>query len=112
MSTFIAGALLRIGTDPDGFQDESSETSVDPNVVQLKISVGGIALAVSQYAAGVQTGPYEIVRDALGHYHANVDSTGMVGTWIVEWVSDPDGTPVQLCQAISAARFTVIASPV
>ena len=111
-SPLIAGMLLRVSTNssnpaiPDGFISEVTNEPVDPNVVQLKVSVNGGAPTTYTYGSGPT-----IVRDGTGLYHANLDSTGLAGTWTVEWIGDPDGTPVQVCQAVIASTFSVESAP-
>jgi hypothetical protein len=112
MAVYTAGTLLNISTEPSGFVVVSSGANVDPTLVQLKISVNGVHQATSSYTGGVASGPYTIVRQSVGQYFANVDTTGLPGTWLAEWISDPDGTSPQLCQAIIATGFVVVGAPV
>lgn len=112
MTTLIEGEQALVTTDspdpndPNGFYDTFSGENLDPTVVQLRASVNGSELPVWVYGEGET-----IIRDSKGNYHADLDTTGQVGEWVLGWYSDQDGTDPQVCEAIQVTGFTVIPSP-
>lgn len=108
----IAGTLITVsnvgltsgGQTVPGFVNESGVLT-DPTVVLLKWSVNGNAPTI--YTYGVSA----IIRVSAGIYYAQIDSTGLAGTWTVEWIGDPRGTMSPVCQAIIAGTFPVPSAP-
>jgi hypothetical protein len=58
-------------------------TPVDPDAVTLTISIQGQPSTTYSYGSGV------IVRDGVGLYHADIDTTGKPGFWIFSWFGYP-----------------------
>jgi hypothetical protein len=73
-------------------------------VVLLKYSVNGNTPVTLTYPTG-------ITKVSTGIYYANIDSTGLAGTWIVEWIGDPAGTEDPVCQALIPGTFPVSSAP-
>jgi hypothetical protein len=86
------GDLVRVsGT----FSDADSGDAIDPDVV--KVSIKSPDDTVTTYVYGVDT---EVVKDATGEYHADIDAND-AGVWFYRWWSTGDG------QAAEESRFVV-----
>ena len=99
MGTYIAGDVARTGAT---FTDTTTNTLIDPTTVMLVYRPGGGAAVPWTY--GEAGSP--IVRDSLGTYHADLDTTGLPGTWTYEWVSKGSG------QGIAVNAFLVTSPPI
>lgn len=107
INTYLAGSLVRVSTYVNsasapvgGFRD-ASRVLVDPTVVVLKYRPGATAPVVTvTYPAS------PIVRDDMGLYHADLDTTGFLDTlWAYIWIGTGTG------QAIAKGTFNVTAVP-
>jgi hypothetical protein len=103
MNSYLAGALVEVNVQ---FIDQITQTNADPSVITLSVGINNASSSVSTYTSGTLAGPYTIVKDGVGLYHANLDTTSKPGNWWYEW----SGTGT--VQAISAAGFTVTKPPV
>lgn len=65
-------------------------TPVDPDAVTLTISIQGQPSTTYSYGAGDGV----IVRDGVGLYHADIDTTGKPGFWIFSWFGYPTASHV------------------
>src|SRR6266516_5451637 len=89
-NTYVSGTLIRIsnwtGTlaNPvDGYRDSSGNLA-DPTIVILKYRPGKAATIVT-----VQYPTSPLVKDAVGLYHAEIDSSGQIvdlDEWKYEWI--------------------------
>ena len=92
---YVAGTVVTVATysgsvasPTGGFRDRTGALA-DPAAVKLSYRKPGDA------AATVVTYPTApIVKDAVGLYRADLDTTAGVGMWEYEWMSPP-GDPVQ-----------------
>lgn len=108
---YTAGALVRVATwyiDPtsnllkDGYRDANGNPA-DPVTVTLKWRTPDAVVHTATYpAAPVVKSPTQQSVSA-GLYQADLDTTGLPGTWQYEWVA-PQGDPVQ---SIQPASFVV-----
>lgn len=93
---YPAGQLVRmknydgpIATPTLGFRD-SNGALIDPATVKLTYQPPTGAPVTFAYGGG------QIVKDAVGLYHYDVDTTGQPGIWVYEWYS-----PTQTIQSNS-----------
>jgi len=102
-NSYLAGALVRVATytgpvaNPTGGFINSSGVPADPSVVTLvyRTSETGTPTEVVYPAA-------PIVKDGVGLYHADLDTTGSAeAVWSYEW----QGTGV--VQAVASGAFIV-----
>lgn len=101
MNVYVEGSVVRLTaafTDPT-----NANAAVDPTAVTLTVGQGGpAAAAATTYTYGTGN---EIVKDAIGDYHADVDTTGWSsGAWWYRW----DGTGA--AQAVAQGTFGVEAT--
>ena len=104
LNTYLAGNIVRIATysgttlsPAGGFQDQYGNPA-DPGTITLNYREGpGAPIITAVYPAA------PIVRDGMGLYHADLDTTGASpsATWTYEWV----GTGA--IQAAAANAFIV-----
>ena len=109
MNTYQTGSLITVSnTDYSsaGFIETSTLLPADPAVVTLSVIISGVEQTPSTYVSGSTTGPYTIVKDGVGLYSAELDTTGQPGEWIYRW-SGTGGGP----QAIKSNTFTVTDYP-
>jgi hypothetical protein len=92
VNSYVAGSLVRVATYTGlitnpvfGFRDASGNLA-DPTVVTLKYRPAGGAVTTAVYPAA------PIVKDAVGLYHADVDTTGSAPTAPVIWSYSWTGT--------------------
>lgn len=90
--TYDIGDLVRV---PAEFTNAAG-TSIDPSVVKLTVKKPGVAATIYTYG----TDP-EIVKDAVGEYHADVSVTAHPGFWHCRWWSTGTG------QAAEEYKFKV-----
>ena len=91
--TFGEGNVLRFtGT----FKDEQTKELVDPSHVAFGWRVNGGAITIHEY--GVDA---EIVRQDVGTYYIDVDSTHHAGVWVWEWQS------TGVAQALTSGSISV-----
>ena len=96
MSTYLAGTLVTVTTS---FTNSTTQAPGDPSTVTLSVSINGATPTIYTYGTAV------IVKDSVGNYHAELDTTDLPGTWLYVW----DGTGG--IQATSASGFVVVAAP-
>lgn len=78
------------------FTNPGSSTPVDPTTIELRFRVGSEPVTIWTYGgAGL------ITRASAGNYSAVLDTTGLPGSWVVEWI----GTGV--CAAVGVSGFPV-----
>lgn len=66
------------------FKDGVTGVLADPTAITVRYGENPLAPVMWTYGSGAQ-----IVRDSIGMYHANIDTTGLsAGTWYYLW----DGT--------------------
>ena len=95
---YIAGQVVSLeGT----FVDVASGDPVDPTTVVLVYRVASTAPVT--YVYGAEGSPIE--RESAGVYSAEIDTTGLPGTWVYEWASQDTG------QGIQAGSFVVNPPP-
>lgn len=91
MSSWMAGSLV---TSTATFVSAATGLAADPTTVTLKYrSPAGLTTIVYPDA--------RITRVSTGAYSAELDSTGLPGSWVAEWI----GTGA--VQAIAAACWTI-----
>lgn len=78
-----------------GFRDVLG-VLVDPATVKLSYQPPTGAAVVFTY-------PASIIKDAVGLYHYDVDTTGKVGLWTYEWISPT--------QTLKPAYFSILLPP-
>jgi len=83
MQTIIAGSTIRFYTSTP-FTEADGVTVADPTQVKFGFSVAGQPTQWLTYAPGGGLG--SIIKDAVGTYHVDIDTTGMPGQWVVTWV--------------------------
>lgn len=93
METYDLGDMVRLYTE-EPFSDGITEDAMDPDVVKLVVKNNS---GTTVYVYGTDA---EIVRDAVGEYHADI-SVDVEKTWYYAWVSTGDG------QAVDEKRFFV-----
>jgi hypothetical protein len=100
-STYLSGSLVRTTVT---FAN-SAGTAADPSTVTLKYRPGPLGTAVTTVV--YPSSP--IVKDSTGVYHADLDTTGWLGsgtaTWTIEWIGT--GT----VQAIGTDTWTINPEP-
>lgn len=107
INTYLAGSLVRVSTyagkatAPIGGFRDANGALVDPATVVLKYKPGASAALVTvTYPAP------PIVKDDIGLYHADLDTTGFLTTvWTYTWTGTGTG------QAIAEGSFNVQAAP-
>lgn len=110
LGQFISGEVVLVSNNsanpavPSGFTVEGVLT--DPTLVEFKWSINQGTPTVWQYEVDA-----EVIRTGVGLYYARIDTTGLTGNVIVEWVTDPDGTDPQVCQTVAFAVFGLVAPP-
>ncbi|SRR5216684_76912 len=103
---YTAGALVRVATytgtiaAPTGGFRDINNALIDPTAVTLKYKPGpGVATITVLYPAA------PVIKDAVGLYHADLDTTGGATPPLTEWAYEWIGTGV--CQATAKAVFEV-----
>jgi hypothetical protein len=80
MNTYVSGSLV----GSKAVFTNSSGVATDPDTVTLKYKLGGGAVQTVVYPSS------PIVKDSVGSYHANFDTTGWAGPGnrldLQEWV--------------------------
>lgn len=94
-NSYLAGNKVRVSV---AFTD-SVGALVDPTTVSLEYSVLPAAPTVKGY-------PADIIRDSLGNYHYDIDTTALLGVVTYEFISTGVG------QAAASGQFAVTADPV
>jgi len=94
LGTYTEGALVKVTA---AFTD-SNNAAVDPTTVTLKWHRNKDAVTTWTVTTG------QIVKDSVGNYHANLDTTDLTGPWSYEW----EGTGA--AQAANAGTFLVVSS--
>jgi hypothetical protein len=69
---------------------------VNPTNVAFGYRVDGGAITTLIYGTGT-----DIVKNSLGNFHVDIDTTGLAGTWVWEWQSTGVG------QASTSGAITV-----
>lgn len=92
--TVSAGTLVTITAT---FESETG-TATDPTTITLKYAQGRASYPVTTW---VYQGAGSITRDGTGVYVAELDTTGLPGTWVGEWI----GTGA--CQVTQSFSFLV-----
>ena len=87
MSTVYEGSTLRFYTS-HAFTSISG-TAVDPDTVTFAWQVQGGASGKYTYTNGSGDPSSVIVRDGVGLYHADIDTTSRPGTWVWRWSGSP-----------------------
>lgn len=105
MNSYVDGSLIQVatysgsvGSPLGGFRDISNDLA-DPTVVTLKYQVPGSAEVTVVYPDA------RITKDAVGLYHADLDSTGSAPTSPVIWSYRWIGTGA--VQATAQAQFEI-----
>jgi hypothetical protein len=73
---------------------------LDPGTVALKYQVDNGAITTVTWAGA------QVIRDSLGVFHYDIDTSGLVGGLEYEWVTTGAG------QAAASGVFRIIAQPV
>lgn len=94
-----AGALLHFFTT---LTVEPANTLADPTKLVFCYSIAGVTQTQLTYAPGGGVGA--IIKDGVGLYHVDLDTTGKAGVWEVEWASQ--GAPQVTAEPITV---TVVA---
>lgn len=101
-NSYIVGALVRVASyggtiaNPSGGYRDINGSLIDPSVVILTYRDGLGNRTVVTYPAAA------IVKDSVGLYHADLDTTGKIGNWDYEWSSTGTG------QAANKSSFQVL----
>lgn len=99
-NTYISGALIRLanytGTiaAPTGGYRDANNNLADPTTVILKYKPGSNVATVT-----ITYPDARIVKDAVGLYHADIDSTGLTipqDEWQYEWIGQGSIVAAQL----------------
>ena len=64
-------------------------TAVDPDVVKFSYSVQHAEPVTFTYTNGSGDPTGTIVRDGVGLYHADIDTTNLEGVWSYQWSGAP-----------------------
>lgn len=103
VNSYIQGEVAVVSTLPNGFVDQTTGASADPTVVTLTVGIIGEPSTWVTYTYGVGE---EIVKDSVGNYHADLNTTGWdLGNWTYVW----QGTGAVI--SINSWYFTVTAAP-
>lgn len=94
-NAYLAGNKVRLSCT---FTDATAAL-VDPTTVNVEYALAGAATTTKAY-------PADIVRDSIGAYHYDVDTTGMSGVLTYEWISTGTG------QAATTGQLFIQADPV
>ena len=94
MGTYYEGALVRV----TAVFTNAAGAPVDPTTVTLNWHRTKDAVTAWTVQAG------QIVKDSVGNYHADLDTTSLTGPWSYEF----EGTGA--AQATNAGTFLVLAS--
>lgn len=99
MNYYTAGSLVTVSAV---FVDEAANAPIDPTVVTLEVGIYGVTPTTYTYGVGSV-----IVKNSVGNYHAEIDTTGFTpaGIWYYQW----DGTGA--CQAIAAGSMQIVLPP-
>jgi hypothetical protein len=89
-NSYVAGTVVRL-SNGTGFQDANGALG-DPTTVQLKYQLSGGAVVTKVY------GTDPVVRDGVGLYHFDLDTTAMNGVLEYEWLA-PAGSTFQAIQS-------------
>lgn len=95
MGTYTAGTKVRLSVT---FTDNASNP-IDPTTVSLKYSVVGFATTTQTYNPG------NVIRDGVGLYHYDLDTTGLGGNLVYEWIATGTG------QAEVTSNLTIVPAP-
>jgi hypothetical protein len=93
LQPYAVGALVRVSAS----YVDINNVAIDPTAVILSY----------KNPLGVKTTftyPTSIIKDSVGHYHYDIDTTGGVGVWYYRWSSTGTG------QAAADQSFTVLVS--
>ena len=102
MNQYIAGDLVSVTAS----FTNASNAAADPSVVTLKLGRKFSADSVSTYTSGTLAGPYAIVKNSIGSYSANIDTTGFAqGQYTYFWA----GTGA--VQVVGSGVFAVTLQP-
>lgn len=82
MANYAEGKLVRL----TGTFSNSAGTAIDPDVV--KVVVQDPAGTTTTYVYGTDA---EVVKDSVGTYHIDVDTTDSAGIWYYRWYSTGTG---------------------
>lgn len=74
---------------------------IDPTSLNVKIKDPAAVITTYTYGIAVQ-----VVRESLGVYYINIDTTAQTGTWYAKWTSTGTG------QGVAQTNFTVIATEI
>ncbi len=96
MTTWTAGSLV---TSTATFTLTSTGVATDPSTITLKYLAGSGSVITKVYPDAF------ITKVSAGVYSAELDTTALPGTWVVEWIGT--GT----VQAIASATWTITAAP-
>ena len=66
-----------------------SGIAVDPDTVTFSYSIQHNEAQTFTYTHGSGDPTGKIVRDGVGLYHADIDTTGNAGTWVYSWSCAP-----------------------
>lgn len=100
---YVAGDIAILTTGSNGFVDTTTGLAADPSTLTLKIGIIGAPATSVSYVYGVGS---VIVKDSVGNYHADIDTTGFEpGVWTYEWIG------VGGAQAVGVNQFNVTAPP-
>lgn len=97
MNQYLQGSLV---TTSAVFTDDVTRAQADHTSVTLKVGTSPTSESVYTYPSG------GIVRDAMGNYHFEIDTTSFApGIWYYQWVGTGG------VQAIAAVAFQVLPAP-
>lgn len=71
-------------TNPATMDEEGNPEPVDPEEVELVVTIGQGASTSYTWTDETPDPTDEIVRDGVGEFHADFDTTNSPGTWVVE----------------------------
>jgi hypothetical protein len=100
MSTYISVIAGTAVTSTVTFQNPGVTSPVDPTTVTLKYRVSSGSVTTWEYE-----GAGSISKVSTGVYSAELDTTELPGSWVVEWVGTGD------CSAVETAQFQVTPPP-
>jgi len=101
MATVISPVIAGTAVTTTATFTTAGGTVTDPDTIVLKFQAGGGSTTTWTYG-----GTGSITKTSTGVYAATLDTTGIAGTWIAEWI----GTGA--CAAVSVAQFQVNAQSI
>jgi len=98
---------------PVGAFTDLAGAAVDPDIVTFGYVLPNTTPVTYTYTAPTGDPTGHIVRVGVGEYYCDVDSTGLVGTWIWRWAGKPNplnNIDTSQTQVATEGQVTILAN--